>query len=209
VPAGQLPETLESARRKGFLGPTAVERQIEHARDLAAAIASFEGRFLDLGSGGGLPGLVLAEMWPGAEGVLLDAQTRRCAFLAEAITRLGWDSRLVVACGRAEVLARDRELRGSFGLVVARSFGAPAVTAECGVGFLAAGGRLVVTEPPDDSDSTVDDRWPVAGLAQLGLRLAGETRHGRTGAVTLELPGSLDERWPRREGVPGKRPLWR
>jgi 16S rRNA (guanine527-N7)-methyltransferase len=216
VPGSTLTETLEAAQRKGFLGPTGVDRQIQHGRDLATAIGAFESRFLDLGSGGGLPGLVLAEMWPRAHGVLLDAQTRRCVFLADAITKLGWEARVDVVCGRAEVLARDAELRGHFALVVARSFGAPAVTAECGVGFLEAGGHLVVTEPPRAADGCGGDqrdsggeRWPETGLAELGLRLVGEIRSGSSGAALLELGGTVDERWPRRDGIPTKRPLWR
>lgn len=207
--ASTLEAVLRAAQDRGFLGPGIVERQIEHGRDLAIAIGDFEGRFLDLGSGGGLPGLVVADAWPAANGVLLDAQSKRCEFLTDAISSLGWEGRLTVACGRAEVLARRPDLRGAFRLVVARSFGPPAVTAECGVAFLESGGRLVVTEPPTavPSDSG-RERWPPSGLAQLGLRFAREIRHEASGAVVLEALGRVGERWPRRDGMPGKRPLW-
>src|SRR6266508_923171 len=81
-------------------------------------------------------------------GVPLDAHRRAQAFLEEAIDRLGLAGRLRAVAGRAEELARDPELRSASDLVVARAFGPPPATAECGAGFLREGGRLVVSEPP-------------------------------------------------------------
>jgi 16S rRNA (guanine527-N7)-methyltransferase len=202
----ELLDVLEESRALGLLGPGPVARQHDHAHDLAEAVGSFTGRFVDLGAGGGLPGLVLAEAWPESSGTFLDAHQRRCAFLEHAIERLDLGERFTVACGRAETLARDHGLRGGFDLVVARSFGPPAVTAECAVGFLAPGGELVVTEPPEQDER--EPRWPLEGLAQLGLGSPRAIRHGETGAVRIALTHPVAERWPRREGVPGKRPLW-
>lgn len=201
-----LSDVLEQARQLGLLGPGPVDAQIAHARDLARAVGPFQGRLLDLGSGGGLPGLVLFDGWPGAQGVLLDAQRRRCEFLGRAVTDLGLEARVEVRCGRAEVLAREPELRGTFDLVVARSFGPPAVTAECAVGFLTAAGALVVTEPPDPAAAS--DRWDPTGLRSLGFSPPAMLRSGDTGAVRLQLAAKADDRWPRRDGVPSKRPLW-
>ena len=203
---GSLLEVLEESRALGLLGPGPVARQVEHARDLAVAIGDFDGRMLDLGSGGGLPGLVLLDQWPVATGVLLDAQRRRCEFLTRAVAALQLGARVTVECGRAENLARDERLRGSFDLVVARSFGPPPTTAECAIGFLRPGGELVVTEPPDAEGSA--SRWPSAALAQLGYGIARPLRVGETGAVRISSPEPADGRWPRREGVPTKRPLW-
>lgn len=143
-----LIEVLTEARARGFLGPGALEPHVEHARRFAAAVHGVPSRFLDLGAGGGVPGLVLAAEWPDALGVLLDASTKRTDFLRDASTRLGFGGRIAVVCARAEEAARAPHLRGTFDLVVARSFGAPAVTAECAAGFLSAKGRLVVSEPP-------------------------------------------------------------
>src|SRR5690606_17211507 len=124
------------------------------------------GRVLDLGSGGGVPGLVLAVRRPDLDVVLLDAMSRRCTFLEAAAAELGLAGRVRVVCERAEVAARDPELRGTFDVVVARSFAAPPVTAECAAGFLRVGGRLLVSEPPDH---TGEERWPAAPLDELGL----------------------------------------
>src|SRR5256884_6274998 len=149
----QLTAQLEDARGGGMVGPGPVEAHLEHAEALAAAVdPDFHGRFLDLGSGAGVPGLILLALWPTATGVLLDARRRRCSFLESAVEALGLGDRVSVACGRAEELARDREFRGAFELVVARGFGAPGTTAECAAGFLEPGGRLGVSEPPGEAD---------------------------------------------------------
>jgi 16S rRNA (guanine527-N7)-methyltransferase len=202
----RLTVQLEDARRRGMLGPGPVEGHLDHAEAMAAAVGGdFGGRFLDLGSGAGVPGVILLALWPAATGVLLDARKRRCSFLEAAVSGLGLSERASVACGRAEELARQREFRGAFDLVVARAFGSAATTAECAVGFLAAGGRLVVSEPPGEPDPR---RWPAAGLAELGL-LGPELRQEEgTGIALFTAPEPARERWPRRVGVPGRRPLW-
>ena len=180
-----------------------MERHIEHGRALLAGLPG-EGRILDLGSGGGLPGLVLAVDRPALELTLLEARRRACRFLHEAVTSLARPG-VVVVEARAEEAARWDELRESFDAVVARSFGPPPVTAECAVGFLRPGGRLVVSEPPEGADAS--PRWPVQGLDSLGFGAAVPGGGPGGSFVTLEKVRS-DERWPRRVGVPAKRPLW-
>jgi 16S rRNA (guanine527-N7)-methyltransferase len=202
----QLTAQLEAARRRGMVGPGPVEAHLDHAEALATAVdPDFHGRFLDLGSGAGVPGLILLALWPTATAVLLDARRRRCSFLESAVGTLDLADRVSVACGRAEELAREREFRGAFELVVARGFGAPATTAECAVGFLEPGGRLAVSEPPGESDPT---RWPEEGLEELGL--LGPAVLGSEGGrvAVMTSAGPPGERWPRRGGVPGRRPLW-
>ncbi len=157
-------------------------------------------RVLDLGSGGGLPGLVLAETHPALDLVLLDSVTRRCRFLREAASQLDLRHRVEVVEERAETAARRPALRGTFDVVVARSFGPPAVTAECAVGFLRLGGSLVVSEPPE-----AGNRWNPEALADLGLGPVQACDHRGFGFVRLEKV-RIDERWPRRVGIPAKRP---
>jgi 16S rRNA (guanine527-N7)-methyltransferase len=136
--------------------------------------------------------------------VLLDAGERRCRFLRQAVTELGWVDRVEVAEGRAESAAREPALRESFDAVVARSFGPPAVTAECAVGFLRPGGHLVVSEPPGGGEAA---RWPAGGLEQLGLGPAGPCGTAEASFMRME-KHRREQRWPRRVGVPAKRPLW-
>ena len=161
---------------------------------------------LDLGSGGGLPGLVLATYQPELEMVLLETRQRACRFLREAVTALDL-TQVAVVEARAEDAARRPDLRELFDAVVSRSFGPPAVTAECAVGFLRPGGRLLVSEPPGNEGRDTGDRWPQSGLEELGLSplVAG----GGPGASFVSMEKTRpDDRWPRRVGVPAKRPLW-
>ena len=203
--AGGLPAALARAQLLGFLGPGSLEDQLRHADAFIDLIGPSTDSFLDLGAGGGLPGLALALAWPAARGVLLDSNQRRGTHLETACADLGIGDRVDVVVARAEDAAHDARWRGGFPLVVARAFGPPAVTAECGAGFLAAGGRLAVSEPPG-GDAT---RWPAEGLARLGL--AGpEVLAGRGASVAvLRRVREPEPRWPRRRGLPARRPLWR
>jgi 16S rRNA G527 N7-methylase RsmG len=207
-PAGSaaLARAVDEARRLGFFGPRPAEEQIAHAWAMVGLIedAGVSARaFLDLGSGGGLPGLVVAAAWPDATGALLDASVRRCAFLREALSGLGWHDRIDVLEGRGEGLARRPDLRAAFPLVIARSFGSPAVTAEIGSGFLALGGSLVVSEP-----AATDGRWPEDGLRRLGLVVGDRRRASGAGIVVLRRVAAIDDGFPRANGTPAKRPLW-
>jgi 16S rRNA (guanine527-N7)-methyltransferase len=194
---------LERSRALGLLGPGPVADHVAHAVAMAGCVP-LPRRFVDLGSGGGVPGLVLAALWPDAEAVLVDAAHRRITVLVDAVAATGLGDRVAVAEGRAETVARDPEHRGRYDLVVARSFGPPAATAECAVGFLEPGGRLLVSEPPEDDPT----RWPTEGLARLGFGPAAlQVRAGRRYRV-MELQDPAPDTYPRRVGVPEKRPLW-
>jgi 16S rRNA (guanine527-N7)-methyltransferase len=205
-----LDEILRRAQDLGFLGPGSVEAQRRHAQELcrlalegleAASVAEF----LDLGSGGGLPGLVLATH-PGAprQGTLLDRQHRRTRFLQQAVEQLELADRIDVVTARAEDAARDPAHRERYGLLITRGFAAPPVTAECAVAFLAPGARLVVSEPPEPDPA----RWSPHDLAGLGLTGPHRVALGSTHAAILQRTGPLDARWPRKRGIPQKRPLW-
>lgn len=199
-----LAAVLERSRRLGFLGPGPIERHIDQAGAFIAAVEAPPGQLLDLGSGGGVPALVLAERWRTTELVLLDAVARRTAFLADAVTQLGWADRVTVVTGRAEELARSPAHRHRYDVVTARSFGPPAVTAECGAPFLAVGGVLLAADPPGGKA----ERWPPDGLAAVGLVDVGVVSTGGGTVRRLLAERRCDERFPRRVGVPAKRPLF-
>jgi 16S rRNA (guanine527-N7)-methyltransferase len=205
--AQALDVVLADARERGFLGPGPVSGHVRHALGFAAAAGAPGNRScaLDLGSGAGIPGLVLALAWPDTSWALLEAHGHKAAFLEAAAARLALTGRVVVLNGRAEVLGHDPELRGAFSLAVARSFGRPSVTAECAAGFLAVGGRLVVSEPP----TTDRERWSDHGLAQLGMRRGQAIAVDGVGHFQLaEQRSPCPPRHPRRVGVPAKRPLF-
>ncbi|MGO8824332.1 MAG: RsmG family class I SAM-dependent methyltransferase [Acidimicrobiales bacterium] len=211
-----LYEILADAREAGFLGPGDIEPQIRHARGFAAigrrlaAPGPPTPRLVDLGSGGGLPGLVVAVSWPEATVDLLEAGARRAAFLEQATSRLGLGARVRVLHERAEVCGRQAGFRGGYDGALARSFGRPAVVAECAAPLLEVGGWLVVSEPPhggEPADADGGPRWPAEPLARLGLE-PGETVSEEFEYRILRQVAACPERFPRRNGVPAKKPLF-
>lgn len=200
-PKGDLLTQLERARALGLLGPGPARDHLEHARAFIAALTDVRGLVVDLGSGGGVPGLPVLVARPDLRLVLVDASARRGAFLRTAVAALDAADRAEVVVGRAEEVGRGW-LRGAADAVIARSFGPPATTAECAAPLLRSGGRLVVSEPPDPAD-----RWPAAGLGLLGLRTVGAPT-GSPRIQALEQVVPCPETYPRRNGVPAKRPLF-
>lgn len=197
MPDDALLEQLERSRELGFLGPGPVEAHIEHATSFLTAVEGLRGRLIDLGSGGGVPGLIIGRQRPDLTVVLVDAMGKRCRFLETAVAALRLDATVVE--GRAEVVARG-PMRGTADIVVARSFGPPATTAECAAPLLRVGGLLVVSEPPGEAD-----RWPDEGLAELGVKVSERQVPGTACLVQVR---PCPERFPRRDGVPAKRPLF-
>lgn len=196
---------LERARQEGFLGTGPVIDHVRHARALHGSIPGVAERFLDLGSGGGVPGLVVAWDRPDLRGILLDGSTRRGAFLRDAVAELGIESRMDVRVERAEDAGRRSDHRGIVDVVLSRSFGPPAVVAECAAPLLRVGGLLIVSDPPDSS--ATGDRWPASGLAELGLEVR-KHHPGPPAFTVLRQVADCPARFPRRVGIPAKRPLF-
>ncbi len=154
---------LNRARSVGFLGPGPIRAHIEHADRYLTALPSSTAYMIDLGSGGGVPGLVILAARPNLSAVLLDAAAKRGAFLTWAVVELGMAERVTVAVGRAERLAHDARYRGQFDALVTRGFGPPAATLENARGYLRADGVAIVSEPPGGRD------WPQSALEHLAL----------------------------------------
>jgi len=206
----QLEPQLRRSFELGFLGTMPMEDQVDHALGFVVILEDeLDGAppsVIDLGTGGGVPGLVLVCCWPDTRVVLMDASERRTNFLHEVLEEWPVAHRAEVVRGRAEELGRQEDLRECFSAVTSRSFGPPAATAECGSGFLEVGGLMVVSEPPD---TPTGGRWPAAGLTPLGLSPVGIMRPTeRFGYQLLRKTDRLDDRFPRRVGVPVKRPAF-
>lgn len=218
---------LVEARRLGFLGPGPVEDHVAHAggfstviradlnlgvagaADLDPLVGTDRGagppgsfRAADLGSGGGVPALAVALDFPDSTWVLIEAGHRRAEFLRRALVLLQLGTRVVVAEGRAEELARRPEHRGRFHLVVARGFAPPGVTAECAAPLLRRGAAAVVSEPPGGQAS----RWPADGLGLLGMAPRPVSRLPAGSFQVIDQVGPCPDRYPRR--LPAKRPLF-
>lgn len=207
-----LTGVLEEARTLGFVGPGPVAPQLEHAvafLDVLDVDVGVVGPFLDLGSGGGVPGLVLASFLPESRWVLLDSMVRRTRFLEEAVERLGLGHRVDVVTERAEVFGWEPAHRMHYRGVVARSFAAPPVLAECAAPLLQRGATVVVSEPPADGAVAGPrvGRWDEPALRSLGLSLDRWVA-GPPAFVRLRQTGRCPRTYPRAVGIPAASPLW-
>jgi 16S rRNA (guanine527-N7)-methyltransferase len=203
-----LRERLEAAQALGFVGPGPVEAHIQHSSGFAVVAERELGRppaqLVDLGSGGGVPGIVLALRWEATEVALVESSTRRAAFLRDAVATLALESRVVVLEGRAETIARDPVRREKFEVVTARSLATPAVTAELAAGLARPGGFVIVSEPPVPDRA----RWPATMPDGLGLGPARPRAAADAHFVVLAKVDPTGARIPRPAGRVAKRPLW-
>jgi 16S rRNA (guanine527-N7)-methyltransferase len=157
-PDAQLVEVLTDAQRLGFLGSRPIVEVIEHARAFVAAIDGRTGRLIDLGSGAGVPGLVIALARPDLELVLLDRRQKRTDVLERAVRRLDVVERVSVRCADVASVAAE-----SFEIVTARGFGPPELTLRQAARIARPGATIVISEPPSG------DRWDPELLVELHL----------------------------------------
>ncbi|MFT5202560.1 MAG: 16S rRNA (guanine527-N7)-methyltransferase [Candidatus Aldehydirespiratoraceae bacterium] len=191
------------ARRAGVLGSATTEELREHAAGFIPAacgvLDSVVG--IDLGSGAGIPGLLLAVALPHSRWTLVDGSERRCEFALSAVRALSLQNRVEVRHGRAEELAHDASFRASYSLVVARLFGPPSELAEIGIPFVTDGGTLAVSVTAETTAV-----WR-AGLARLPVREL-ECRKTEAGSfLHIQRSGPVDASWPRRQRKRQREPL--
>lgn len=149
-------DVLAAAQRVGTLGDRPIDEVIAHAQQFVDALPDTAVRIIDLGTGAGVPGLVIAEARPRAQLTLVDRRQTRMDALRLAVHGLGWSDRITVITGEAETLGKMPEHRGHYDAVVCRGFASPTITAQLARPFLKNGGSLIVSEPPVSDPS----RWP-------------------------------------------------
>lgn len=154
-------DALVQSQRLGFLGDRPIDEVVTHARAFVSALDGVTGRVVDLGSGGGVPGLVIAHDRPDLELLLVDRRAKRTDFLDRVVRRLGWADRVSVVCADVEVLMAAGD--PGIDAAVARGFGPPMWTLEVGTTLVRPGGITVISEPPDG------DRWSPERVAELGV----------------------------------------
>ena len=168
-----------------------------------------EGRFMDVGSGAGLPGMPLKIAFPGLRATLIDSTAKKTAFLVSLKDVLGLPD-VDVRTGRAETLAHDSELRESFDLVVTRAVSGMAVLAELTLPFCRVGGVVVAQKKlgVEDEVGQASGAIETMGGVLKEVREVAVTQLGEARClVVLEKVGPTPERYPRRPGMPEKRPL--
>lgn len=158
----ELVAVLEDAQRLGLLGARPIPDVIAHARGFVRALEAHSSvtSVLDLGSGAGVPGLIIAHDLPTTQVTLLDRRAKRTDLLERVVRRLGWQERVSVVCEDVTTFGPA----GSFDAVVARGFGPPEFTLASAERLVRRGQPIVISEPPGH------DRWDSALLDRLGLR---------------------------------------
>jgi 16S rRNA (guanine527-N7)-methyltransferase len=153
-------------------------------------VSELEGPIVDVGSGGGAPGIPLAAALPEREVTLLEAERRKADFLRR------WESELPnlsVVWGRAEDQEVDR-----FGVAVAKALAPPPVAAEWCLPLVRPGGAAVLWVGP------TPDLEAVGSVAE---QLAAAPPENREGLLVLRKLGPTPDGFPRRPGMARKRPL--
>ncbi|MCI0345050.1 MAG: 16S rRNA (guanine(527)-N(7))-methyltransferase RsmG [Chloroflexi bacterium] len=123
-----------------------------HVVDSLSALPLLAGRaddLLDLGSGGGYPGLPLAAARPAARALLVESIGKKARVLSTAVEALGFGSRVDVAAERAETLARQADQRGRWPVVTGRAVGDLGELVELALPLLVVGGRLIAWKRGD------------------------------------------------------------
>jgi 16S rRNA (guanine527-N7)-methyltransferase len=192
--------------------------QIRHFLDSLTCLLAVRGRALDLGrptraidigAGAGFPGLPLKIVCPGLQLTLLEATGKKVGFLEHIASRLGLVGVEVIK-GRAEELGRDVAHRERYDLALARAVAELPVLVEYALPFCRLGGLFVAQK---GAEGDAEARAAESAIATLG----GVLRR----VVHLELPGLAEprslvviekiaptpEKYPRRPGIPSKRPM--
>jgi 16S rRNA G527 N7-methylase RsmG len=165
-----LNEAWTPARAAGAIGTASVETLVEHTVWFAQAVCSsfsaafddFHGCVVDVGTGAGLPGVILAALLPQAKFRLVDASERRLDHARRASRALGVADRVEIVHGRGDELAHDVSWRGTHDVAVARLLGDPAETIEQLAPLVRPGGVIVTA-----AAESATDRWDALPITEL------------------------------------------
>jgi len=188
------------------------EVQLKHFLDslTAAPLVGGQSRVIDIGSGAGFPGLPLKLALPGMELTLVESVGKKAAFLTHMVETLGLEGVEVVS-ERAEALAHDGRYRQRYDVALSRGVANLSTLAELALPFCAVGGRFIAMKKGDIGEETA---LSAKAIGILGGKLAEvrpvdieEFRGERRSLVIVDKVSDTPERYPRRAGIPRKRPL--
>ena len=193
---------LDANRNVNLTGAKTPGELLPHLIDSLTIAPEIAGRYVDVGSGGGLPAIPLVIV-SGAEVTLVESIAKKAAFLRAIIAELGLAAQVVAE--RAELAGRDPELREAFDVATARAVSSAPTVAELLVPFLRVGGKAVLqrgTLEPRERDALTD------AALMLGARVFEERPlEGGRRIIVLLKEHPTGDRFPRRPGIPEKRPL--
>jgi 16S rRNA (guanine527-N7)-methyltransferase len=163
---------------------------------------------LDLGSGGGVPGVILAIARPSIAWTLVDAASRKAAALRSFVEDLSLADVEVVA-ERAELLGRADPSRERYDLVTARACASLPVLLEYALPLLAVGGTLIAWKGrlPDEELAAGGRAAAILGGGAVSVAPSGSPALGEHRFVTVPKERATPDAYPRRPGVPARRPL--
>ena len=193
------------------------EFEEKHFIDSLACIGSVEflsaRTIIDIGSGGGFPGVPLAIAYPEKEFLLLDSSAKRMRIVSDIADSIGI-SNVRTIHGRAEDAGRDETLRESFDLCVSRAVAALPVLLEYCLPFVKIGGTFISYKGPGSDDEFEDGKKAVDVLGgKFSRELEMKDTHfsgGGSGAHKLfffEKVSSTPASYPRSAGKPSKKPI--
>jgi 16S rRNA (guanine527-N7)-methyltransferase len=193
---------LDANRRLNLTGAKTGAAFAVHVLDALTLRDDVTAPLIDVGSGNGLPGIPLA-LATNARVTLLEPIKKRAAFLRTAISALSLDGEALDV--RAEDAARDPAYRETFRTATARAVASAPTVAELTLPFLAIGGRALLQRgslDPRERNAVADAALVLGGELIEERPLDGERR-----IVILEKRALTSPRFPRKNGVPAKRPL--
>jgi 16S rRNA (guanine527-N7)-methyltransferase len=167
-------------------------RRVHVDESLAAldVLRRFDGPIVDVGSGGGAPGIPLAAELPERKMTLVESNRRKCAFLERWAREL---PNVEAVCGRAEEQPVD-----AWGVAVAKALASPPVAAEWCLPLVRPGGAAILFVGPSAE---------LTRVARVAEQLAAEPAESPLGLLVLRKTGPTPAGFPRRPGVARKRPL--
>ena len=163
-------------------------------------------KVVDVGSGGGLPGLPLKIARPDLSVTLVEADQEKAAFLVRACADLGLRDVQVLA-RRAEEVGHEPLYREAFDIAVARALAPMRVLAELCLPLVKVGGRLLAQKTEAEELSEAGHAIEAMGGVLRAVVAAPSAARGSGTVVIVDKVRSTPPAYPRRPGIPGRRPL--
>ena len=190
------------------------EVQVKHFLDSLTVTLAMRAPFksvnaIDIGTGAGLPGVPLKIIKPDISLVLLEATGKKARFLNHLVTALALED-VEIAVGRAEEVAHDIQYRENFDIVLSRAVASLPTLVELTLPFCAVGGSLIAQKKGDIQKEVEQSNEAINKMGgylreikPVGLEALNDSRY----LIVIDKVNPTPEKYPRRPGIPAKRPI--